>query len=86
MNEVTELYKEWRAVKKQQKATRAANALVLLKGNNIVFTSVNNGVQLVVEGPVGFIDYWPTTSRWKCRQSGDTGFGITGLLGFLKHK
>jgi len=63
------------------KAQRAALAARELSQAGIPFTVHNGGAHLVVEGPVGFIDYWPTTGKWAAR-SGRKGFG---LLGLLKH-
>lgn len=55
----------------------------LLKENGIVFTVKNNGAHVIVEGNNGFIDYWPSTGRWKSRD-GEQGFGAHNLVNYIK--
>lgn len=54
-----------------------------LLANAIAFTEKNNGVHLIVEGPVGYIDVWPTTGKWLARNEGVQGFGLRELLLFV---
>lgn len=54
-----------------------------LLANAIAFTEKNNGVHLIVEGPVGYIDVWPTTGKWHARNEGVQGFGLRELLLFI---
>lgn len=54
-----------------------------LRLQNIGFTEKNNGIHLIVEGPQGFIDVWPTTGKWHCRASGKQGFGLRELLLYI---
>lgn len=51
-----------------------------LKEHHIGFSVKNDGVHLIVEGPQGYIDVWPTTGKWHDRQSGESGFGLLQLL------
>lgn len=51
-----------------------------LKHHHIGFTVKNNGVHLIVEGPQGYIDVWPTTGKWHDRHKGDSGFGLIMLM------
>lgn len=51
-----------------------------LKHHHIGFTVKNDGVHLIVEGPQGYIDVWPTTGKWHDRQKGDSGFGLIMLM------
>ena len=38
---------------------------------------------IVIEGNYGYIDYWFTTGKWKCRQKNNNGFGLRTLLKYL---
>ena len=49
----------------------------------IPFSVKNNGVHLIVEGPQGYIDVWPTTGKWICRGSQKQGFGLRELLLYI---
>lgn len=51
-----------------------------LREHHISFTVKNEGVHLIVEGPQGYIDVWPTTGKWHDRQKGESGFGLLQLL------
>lgn len=55
-----------------------------LKHHHIGFTVKNDGVHLIVEGPQGYIDVWPTTGKWHDRQKGESGFGLLQLLARIK--
>ena len=46
----------------------------------IGFTVKNEGMHLIVEGPAGYVDVWPTTGKWICRGSKKEGFGLRELL------
>lgn len=54
-----------------------------LLNQKIPFTSHNNGAHLIVEGPEGYIDFWPGTGRWNNRK-GIAEFGLQTLLKYLK--
>jgi len=65
------------------KTQRAMDALEI---NQIGFEVKNNGIQLIVEGNDGFIDFYPTTGNWKCRindsetYDSGTGFSLRNLI------
>ena len=66
-----------------EKTLRAMDAL---EKNGIGFDVKNNGIQLVVEGNNGMIDFYPTTGNWKCRNNmsqtfdAGTGFSLRNLI------
>jgi hypothetical protein len=51
-----------------------------LKAHHIGFTVKNNGEHLIVEGPQGYIDAWPSTGKWHYRSTGEKSFGLLQLL------
>ena len=51
-----------------------------LRSLRIAVDVKNNGNHLIVEGPVGYVDVWPTTGKWICRGSQKQGFGLHELL------
>jgi len=55
----------------------------LLRKFDIMYESKNDGVHLIVEGNSGYIDYWPTTGKWKDRESMATGFGARTLVHYI---
>ena len=76
----------WCAYKKMRQEKRASNrefGAIQLFNAGVPFTKHNNGAHLIVEGKVGFVDYWPGTGKWKGRD-GTTGFGIRNLLEYVK--
>lgn len=75
-----EMWREWKKMKQDARTQRRENAPDDLHAAGIPFTVHNEGAHLIVEGPDGFIDFWPGTSRWKDRSRGTTGFGISGLI------
>lgn len=54
-----------------------------LRNNSIGFAIKNEGMHLIVEGPVGYVDVWPTTSKWICRGGQKQGFGLRELLLYI---
>ena len=51
-----------------------------LNDHSIGFDVKNQGLHLIVEGPKGYVDVWPTTGKWICRGSQKQGFGLHELL------
>ena len=49
----------------------------------IGFTVKNEGMHLIVEGPKGYVDVWPTTGKWICRGDQKQGFGLRELLLYI---
>lgn len=60
-----------------------AQAMNKLQDNNILHYQAS-GHQLVVEGRSDWVDYWPTTGKWKSRDGSKEGFGSNSLLNWLK--
>ena len=54
-----------------------------LINNCIGFVVKNEGMHLIVEGPVGYVDVWPTTGKWICRGGQKKGFGLRELLLYI---
>lgn len=54
-----------------------------LINNCIGFVVKNEGIHLIVEGPVGYVDVWPTTGKWICRGGQKKGFGLRELLLYI---
>ena len=51
-----------------------------LNDHSICFDVKNKGLHLIVEGPKGYVDVWPTSSKWICRSTRQQGFGLRELL------
>ena len=54
-----------------------------LRNYFIVFDVKNEGMHLIVEGPVGYVDVWPSTGKWICRGNRKQGFGLRELLLYI---
>ena len=53
----------------------------LLKNNTIIYKyATETKVHMIVEGNVGYIDFWPTTGRWIERGTKIEGFGARTLV------
>lgn len=84
MNEVTEMYKDWRKMKQTASAQRRENAPEMLDKAGVSFTEHNNGAHLIIESHLGYTDFWPGTGKWKTRGTfAITGFGIKTLLEYI---
>lgn len=55
-----------------------------LKDKGISFESKNNGQHLVVHSLLGTIDYWPSTNKWKVRDTGESGHGAIELAHYTQ--
>lgn len=60
-------------------AQRIEQAKKELDKKSILYTSNNNGVHLIIESPIGLIDFYPATRRWKER-NGISGIGLGSLI------
>lgn len=54
-----------------------------LKLNDIPFIEYNKGIHLMVEGPDNYIDFWPTTGKWRVRGGSKTFFGLYKLKEYI---
>lgn len=78
-----EMWKAFKVMKQEKRASNRENSAELLASAGIPFTSHNGGAHLIVEGRDCFIDFWPGTGRWISRD-GTKGFGVRNLLEYLK--
>ena len=86
MSELGDVFALWDEEKKLKKKYNANKSTQLLIDNDVVFTSNNNGVHLIVEGRGCLIDFWPSTGKWINRPSGIPRRGVFRLLGFIGKK
>lgn len=83
MSEIGDMYKALKKEHQNAKAQSRSTYTAELLNRKIPFTSHNNGAHLIVEGPEGYIDFWPGTGRWNNRK-GVAAFGLQTLLKYLK--
>lgn len=76
---LSENYKDMRKKSQDKKSSFRESSANMLSDHNIAFETKNGGVHLIVEGSSGYIDFWPSTGRWKTR-SGLSGFGVKKLM------
>lgn len=72
----------YRAATKASQKRRSKNreqSADYLKSREIPYTEHNAGAHLIVEGALGYIDFWPGTGKWKSRE-GKEGFGVRNLV------
>jgi len=68
-------------MKQDVRTQRRENAPELLQKAGIPFTTHNNGAHLILDTHLGFIDFWPGTTKWKTRTFPEqSGFGLTRLM------
>lgn len=84
-NEVSDMWRDFKKIKQDARARRRENAPELLKQAGIPFTEHNNGAHLILDTHLGFVDFWPGTTKWKTRNHIDqSGYGVTKLLHILQ--
>jgi hypothetical protein len=85
VNEESEMWKEWKKMKQDAHSQRRNNAPQQLTAAGIPFTEHNNGAHLILDTHMGFVDFWPGTTKWKIRNFPEQrGFGITKLLHLIQ--
>ena len=82
-SEDSEMWKVYKRMRKEKRASNRESGAIHLFNAGIRFTEHNNGAHLIVEGKTCLIDYWPGTGRWNSRD-GTKGFGIRNLLEYVK--
>lgn len=63
--------------------TTVVNAKEVLQANSIEFTEHNEGLHLRVKCGVKWLDFWPSTGRWRSME-GTTNFGIHPFIRYIK--
>jgi len=85
MSDDAEMWKEWKKMKQDAATQRRGDAPYFLRAAGIPFTEHNKGAHLILDTKIGFIDFWPGTSKWKTRAyPPQGGYGISNLFEFLK--
>lgn len=83
MSETGDMWREYKAGRRDAKAQNRAHGADQLQLHNVHFTTHNDGAHLRVEDIDGeFLDYWPGTGKWKSRK-GVEYRGIKSLLQYL---
>jgi hypothetical protein len=83
MSEMGEMFN---ALKKERQKKRAENRVAstaTLVSRGIRFESHNDGIHLMVNGPDGYVDFWPSTGKWVCRATGRKGRGVKNLIAHI---
>lgn len=85
MNEVTEMWKVWKKMKQSAATQRRVLGPEALVQKGISFSTHNGGAHLILDTKIGFIDFWPGTTKWKTREVPiQTGHGLAKLLELLE--
>ena len=83
--EESEMWREWKKMKQDARSQRRENAPELLTNAGIPFTTHNHGAHLILDTHLGFVDFWPGTTKWKTRSFPPIeGHGISKLLTLIK--
>lgn len=84
-SEDSKMWKEWKAMKQDARTQRRENAPDQLNAAAIPYTSHNGGAHLILDTHLGFVDFWPGTTKWKTRTFPEqSGYGLTKLLHLIK--
>ena len=87
MSEIGDMYDEYHAWQREQKAARKDEAVDILAEKGVEYTVHNEGLHFVVDGLFDQkVDFWPTTGRWMARgKSGRqrNGYGVESLLSYI---
>lgn len=84
MDDLTiQIWRQQRQDRMDERGLRRMAAPELLAKEGIPFVVKNGGAHIVVEGPTGFIDFWPGTAKWHTRD-GLKGFGLGALVKLIK--
>jgi hypothetical protein len=79
MGDMGDSFRAWTKSKQEKRWSNLEWSTNYLKEVGIPFTSHNGGVHLIIDGPDGWIDFWPSTGKWIFR-SGEKGRGIQNLF------
>lgn len=85
MSDMGEMYADWRAMKREKKASNLASSTDLLRERGVDFEQKNDGVHLIVSGAGKVVDFWPSTGKFIVR-GGRTGRGVFNLLRIVQPK
>lgn len=83
MSETVEMYKAMKEEDKSQRAMMRERGMQFLIDADIKFETNNNGAHLIVEGPLGLIDFWPRTDKWLCQHDRVMRRGVKELVRWI---
>ena len=86
MNKVTEMWKSFKKDKTAKKESNKDYSTKCLIDSNINFESKNSGYHLIIKENKHIIDFYPSTGKWKYRNSTKGGRGIETLLYILNEQ
>lgn len=84
-NEVSEMWKAYKKIQQDARTQRRTSAPEYLHSAGVPFTEHNDGAHLILDTHLGFVDFWPGTTKWKTRTfPAQSGYGLVRLLALLK--
>lgn len=85
-DESKEFYKALKDESRQRRRTNEGQNTELLRKHEVHFITKNGGNHLIVKGPNGLIDFWPSTHRWIERGSNPAKYtsGVYNLIRYVK--
>lgn len=83
MSEIGETFAALRQIKRNKKLSNLIYSTDLLDKKGIKYESKNDGIHLIVECGSWFVDFWPSTGKYRCRGSKKHGRGIRELLKYI---
>lgn len=83
-NEVSEMWRDYHAMKQKKKRSNLAYSTKLLTDSGIEFVSHNMGIHLVITKQEKVIDFWPSTGLWWVRGNKKKSRGINQLIQFVR--
>lgn len=85
MSDMGDDFRAWDKLKREKRAKNKMESTELLIHQGIDFISRNNGAHLIVDHPdTGIkIDFWPSTGKWRSRDSKQSRRGVFNMLRFM---
>lgn len=83
MSELGDLFKGHKQRSQQKRESNRLSSAELLTKYGVEFEPKNDGIHLIVFNGDSFIDFWPGTGKWICRDVNKAGRGVFRLLDYL---
>jgi hypothetical protein len=83
MSEIGETWAGIKKVQKEAKTSRYEANMRILANSGIPYVAYNNGLHIIVDS---YVDFWPSTGRWRLRGSSIRYYGVVKLIdNYKKH-
>ena len=84
MGDMGDIFNEYRAYKREKRASNTQASVALLASQGVPFKMMNGHTHLLLQAGEELIDFWPSTGLWISRETKTKQRGVFNLMKHIK--